>query len=360
MDAETVRRRGWRASGAQMERLPRLRRRPDGRAAGRQPRLDGADVARSTSCATSASTSPSTQMLARRSRSAPGWRPAGCPSPSSATCCCSPTTTSSCTAGYGCRLQIGGNDQWGNITAGLDLIRRVEGVEARPRPTRSPLPLVTDSTAARSSARAPAAATSGSTPRMTSPYALYQYLLNVDDRDVGTYLRLLTFLPREEVEALDAATAERPQARAAQRAARRGARDGSCTAPQELRARAGGQRGAVRRGSAGGARRAHAGRGARRGAVLDDRVRRRCPRSSTCSPAALGAVEVRRPPRRRGGRRPPQQRARSPTRRPSRRTATGCTAGSWCCAAARRAWPSSSAAPDGGSAWLAAGVQAAA
>jgi tyrosyl-tRNA synthetase len=55
-------------------------------------------------------------------------------------------------------------------------------------------------------------------PAMTSPYALYQFLLNVDDRDVGTYLRLLTFLPRERVEELDAATAERPQARAAQRA----------------------------------------------------------------------------------------------------------------------------------------------
>jgi tyrosyl-tRNA synthetase len=54
-------------------------------------------------------------------------------------------------------------------------------------------------------------------PAMTSPYALWQLLLNVDDRDVSTYLRLLTFVGREEVEALDALTAERPQQRAAQR-----------------------------------------------------------------------------------------------------------------------------------------------
>jgi tyrosyl-tRNA synthetase len=55
-------------------------------------------------------------------------------------------------------------------------------------------------------------------PALTSPYALYQFLLNVDDRDVGTYLRLLTLLPQERVEALDRDTAERPQGRAAQRA----------------------------------------------------------------------------------------------------------------------------------------------
>jgi tyrosyl-tRNA synthetase len=116
---------------------------------------------------------------------------------------------------YDCRLQIGGNDQWGNITAGLDLIRRVEG------PDRSvhalTLPLVTDASGAKIGK-----STGGGNvwldPALTSPYALYQYLLNVDDRDVGTYLRLLTFLPREAVEELDAATAEKPYARAAQRA----------------------------------------------------------------------------------------------------------------------------------------------
>jgi tyrosyl-tRNA synthetase len=115
---------------------------------------------------------------------------------------------------YGCALQIGGNDQWGNITAGLDLIRRVEGDRAVHALT---FPLVTDSTGGKIGK-----STGGGSvwldPALTSPYALYQYLLNVDDRDVGTYLRLLTLLPREQVEDLDAATAERPHARAAQRA----------------------------------------------------------------------------------------------------------------------------------------------
>ncbi|MCW2680074.1 MAG: tyrosyl-tRNA synthetase [Frankiales bacterium] len=116
---------------------------------------------------------------------------------------------------FGCRLQIGGNDQWGNITAGLDLIRRVQGGDRSVHALT--LPLVTDSSGAKIGK-----STGGGNvwldPALTSPYALYQYLLNVDDRDVGTYLRLLTFLPREQVEELDSLTAERPQARAAQRA----------------------------------------------------------------------------------------------------------------------------------------------
>ncbi len=116
---------------------------------------------------------------------------------------------------FGCTLQIGGNDQWGNITAGLDLVRRVEGGDRSLHALT--LPLVTDANGAKIGK-----STGGGNvwldPALTSPYALYQYLLNVDDRDVGTYLRLLTFLPRERVEELDAATADRPQARAAQRA----------------------------------------------------------------------------------------------------------------------------------------------
>jgi tyrosyl-tRNA synthetase len=117
---------------------------------------------------------------------------------------------------HGCTLQIGGNDQWGNITAGLDLIRRVEGADRTPVHALT-LPLVTDASGAKIGK-----STGGGNvwldPTLTSPYSLYQYLLNVDDRDVGTYLRLLTFLPRAAVEGLDAATAERPAARAAQRA----------------------------------------------------------------------------------------------------------------------------------------------
>lgn len=117
---------------------------------------------------------------------------------------------------HGCTLQIGGNDQWGNITAGLDLIRRVEGAD-RVAVHALTLPLVTDAAGAKIGK-----STGGGNvwldPALTSPYAFYQYLLNVDDSDVGTYLRLLTFLDRGHVEELDAATAERPQARAAQRA----------------------------------------------------------------------------------------------------------------------------------------------
>jgi tyrosyl-tRNA synthetase len=116
---------------------------------------------------------------------------------------------------FACRLQIGGNDQWGNITAGLDLIRRVEGAE---RPVHAlTLPLVTDSSGAKLG-KSTGGGNVWADAERTSPYALYQFLLNVDDRDVGTYLRLLTFLPRQRVEELDALTAERPQARAAQRA----------------------------------------------------------------------------------------------------------------------------------------------
>lgn len=116
---------------------------------------------------------------------------------------------------FGCRLQIGGNDQWGNITAGLDLIRRVEGADRSVHALT--LPLVTDSSGAKIG-KSTGGGNVWADPALTSPYALYQFLLNVDDRDVGTYLRLLTFLPREQVEQLDAATTERPQARAAQRA----------------------------------------------------------------------------------------------------------------------------------------------
>ena len=113
---------------------------------------------------------------------------------------------------YGCRLQVGGNDQWGNITAGLDLLRRTEGASAH----ALTFPLVTDSGGSKLGK-----STGGGNvwldPAMTSPYGLYQFLLNVDDRDAGTYLRLLTFVGRADVEALDAATAARPSARAAQR-----------------------------------------------------------------------------------------------------------------------------------------------
>jgi tyrosyl-tRNA synthetase len=114
---------------------------------------------------------------------------------------------------HGCTAQIGGNDQWGNITAGLDLLRRMEGVTGAHALT---FPLVTDS-AGQKIGKSTGGGNVWLDPAMTSPYALWQFCLNVDDRDAGTYLRLLTFVGREEVEALDAETAERPFARAAQR-----------------------------------------------------------------------------------------------------------------------------------------------
>lgn len=113
---------------------------------------------------------------------------------------------------YGCRLQVGATDQWGNITAGLDLIRRVEGATAH----ALTFPLITDA-AGNKIGKSTGGGDVWLDPAMTTPYALYQFALNVDDRDAGTYLRLLTFVGREEVEALDQATAARPSERAAQR-----------------------------------------------------------------------------------------------------------------------------------------------
>ena len=114
---------------------------------------------------------------------------------------------------HGCTAQIGGNDQWGNITAGLDLLRRMEGVTGAHAMT---FPLVTDS-AGQKIGKSTGGGNVWIDPAMTSPYALWQFALNVDDKDAGTYLRLLTFVGRDEAEALDAETAERPHARAAQR-----------------------------------------------------------------------------------------------------------------------------------------------
>jgi tyrosyl-tRNA synthetase len=113
---------------------------------------------------------------------------------------------------HGCRLQTGGSDQWGNIVAGLDLIRRVEGGSGHALTT----PLVT-SASGEKFGKSTGGGRLWLNPRMTSPYAFYQYWINVDDRDAGSYLRYFTFLSREEIEALDKETGERPQARAAQR-----------------------------------------------------------------------------------------------------------------------------------------------
>ena len=113
---------------------------------------------------------------------------------------------------HGCRLQIGGSDQWGNIVGGVELIRRVEGAGVHALTT----PLVTDSEG-RKFGKSTGGGNIWLDPEMTTPYAWYQYFVNVPDADVVRYLRFFTFLPPEEIDELEKAVAERPQARAAQR-----------------------------------------------------------------------------------------------------------------------------------------------
>lgn len=116
---------------------------------------------------------------------------------------------------HGCRLQVGGSDQWGNVTAGLDLIRRVTGLEQGPVHGMS-VPLVTDS-AGQKFGKSTGGGSLWLDPVLTTPYAFFQYWLNVGDAESSTYLRMFSFLERSEIEELDAATVERPAARAAQR-----------------------------------------------------------------------------------------------------------------------------------------------
>ncbi|WP_370464088.1 tyrosine--tRNA ligase [Micromonospora sp. AP08] len=113
---------------------------------------------------------------------------------------------------HGCQLQYGGSDQWGNITAGVDYIRRRGAGPVEAFTT----PLVTKSDGTKFGKSETGAVWLD--PQMTSPYAFYQFWVNADDRDVGRYLRYFSFRSREEIEELEKATAERPQARLAQRA----------------------------------------------------------------------------------------------------------------------------------------------
>lgn len=114
---------------------------------------------------------------------------------------------------YGCVLQQGGSDQWGNLTAGLDLIHRLEP-DAHVHALATPLMTKADGTKFGKSE----GGALWLDPEMTTPYAFYQYWLNTDDRDISRFLRILSFRSREELEELERQTAERPQARAAQRA----------------------------------------------------------------------------------------------------------------------------------------------
>lgn len=112
----------------------------------------------------------------------------------------------------GATLQIGGSDQWGNITAGIELIRRVAGSTAH----ALTFPLLT--TAAGTKFGKTEAGAVWLDPERTSPYEFYQYWVNVEDRDVGRLLRIFSLGSREEIEAHDAEIAEHPERRAAQQA----------------------------------------------------------------------------------------------------------------------------------------------
>jgi tyrosyl-tRNA synthetase len=113
---------------------------------------------------------------------------------------------------YGCALQIGGSDQWGNIIAGVRLVRQKEGATVHALTT----PLVTDSEG-KKFGKSTGGGNLWLDPEMTSPYAWYQYFFNTADADVLPYLKWFTFLSRDEVHELEQATAERPHERAAQR-----------------------------------------------------------------------------------------------------------------------------------------------
>jgi tyrosyl-tRNA synthetase len=112
---------------------------------------------------------------------------------------------------YGCLAQIGGSDQYGNITAGIELIRRADGLSA----AGQTVPLITDSSGQKFGKSTGAAVWLD--PERTSPYAFYQFWLQVDDADAVRYLRLFTFLDRPAIEAIEAEHAEHPERREAQR-----------------------------------------------------------------------------------------------------------------------------------------------
>ena len=111
----------------------------------------------------------------------------------------------------GCTLQLGGSDQWGNLTAGTDLIHRVTGAAVHAVAT----PLITKADGSKFGK------TEGGTiwldPQLTTPYALFQFWLNVEDAKTDEYLRVFTFRSRDEIAELGDATRDRPAARVAQR-----------------------------------------------------------------------------------------------------------------------------------------------
>ena len=113
---------------------------------------------------------------------------------------------------YGCKLQMGGSDQWGNILAGVDLIRRARGSRAH----AMAYPLITTASGAKFGKSVGGAPTLD--PEETSPYRFYQFWINVDDADVIPYLKLFTLLEPDEIAGYEEAVTSEPQKREAQRA----------------------------------------------------------------------------------------------------------------------------------------------
>ncbi|MDA1257132.1 MAG: tyrosine--tRNA ligase [Chloroflexi bacterium] len=113
---------------------------------------------------------------------------------------------------YGCKMQMGGSDQWGNILAGVDLIRRARGEQAH----ALAYPLITTASGQKFGKSVGGAPTLD--PEETSPYRFYQFWINVDDADVVPYLKLFTLLGPDEIGGYEEAVASEPQKREAQRA----------------------------------------------------------------------------------------------------------------------------------------------
>ena len=113
---------------------------------------------------------------------------------------------------YGCSLQTGGNDQWGNLLSGVELTRKADGTTVHALTT----PLITKADGTKFGKTEGGAVWLA--PDMMSPYAFYQFWLNTEDADVERFLKIFTFRSREEIAELATAVAERPQAREGQRA----------------------------------------------------------------------------------------------------------------------------------------------
>ena len=229
---------------------------------------------------------------------------------------------------HGVTLQFGGSDQWGNLTGGVELIRRADGGHAHAFAT----PLITKADGTKYGK------TEGGAlwldPEMMSPYAFYQFWLNQGDAEVGELLRVFTFLSREEIEALEAEHAEKPFLRSAQRTLAAEVTT-LVHGAEETRADRGGVRGAVRRWLARRSRPRRTRAGARDRPAAGHRRRRQDPHRPVRRLRA-GAEPGRGAPGGRRGRCLPQQRACRGPRLRADVLPTSWAARCWCCGAARR------------------------